>query len=169
MSANFDEIRNELIEAVPELNEHLDALIHEAAGYMSEASRTVWLQNALGIARLGKGKDIVFTYLENIPRVVRVIDDEILTDILETVMKMSSVTSGEVVALMLASLPTAAQRLGDIDLMRQYFALMYQIASKTPRGIRPMLKEMDVLLDKLTMSGLRRWAQWGAQAHARDY
>ncbi|MDY0136859.1 MAG: nitric oxide reductase activation protein NorD [Thiomicrospira sp.] len=169
MSASFDEIRNELIEAVPELNAHLDAIIHEAASCMSEASRLVWLQNALGIARLGKGKDIVFTYLETIPRVVRVIDDEILTDILETVMKMSSVTSGEVVSLMLASLPTASQRLGDIDLMRQYFALMYQIASKTPRGIRPMLKEMDVLLEKLTMSGLRRWAQWGAQAHARDY
>ncbi len=169
MSANFDEIRNELIEAVPELAEHLDALVHEAASCMSEASRLVWLQNALGIARLGKGKDIVFTYLESIPRVVRVIDDEILTDILETVMKMSSVTSGEVVSLMLASLPTASQRLGDIDLMRQYFSLMYQIASKTPRGIRPMLKEMDQLLDKLTMSGLRRWAQWGAQAHARDF
>lgn len=169
MSANFAEIRDELLETIPELAEHLDALIHDASSYMGEASRIIWLQNALGIARLGKGKDVVLTYLENIPRVVRLIDDEILTDILETVMKMSSVTSGEVVSLMLSSLPTASQRLGDIDLMRQYLSLMYQIASKTPRGLRPMLKEMDQLLDKLTMSGLRRWAQWGAQAHASDY
>lgn len=169
MSASFDEIRNELLEAIPELSEHLDSLIHEASSCMSEASRKIWMQNALGIARLGKGKDVVITYLESIPSVVKVIDDEILTDILETVMKMSSMTSGEVVSLMLSSLPTAAQRLGDIDLVRQYLALMYQITSKTPRGIRPMLKEIDELLSKLTMSGLRRWAQWGAQAHARDF
>ncbi len=31
-----------------------------------------------------------------------------------------------------------------------------------------MMENMDELLSKLTLGGLRRWALWGAQAHARD-
>lgn len=168
MSVTIEEIQQELLEAVPSLAEVLPAILHDASACMSEASRKIWLQNALGIARLGKGADVVHTYLEAVPPVVKLIDDEILGDILESVMKMSSVTSGSVVTLMLSSLPLAAERLGDVDLMRQYLALNYQITSKAPRGIRMLLQNIEELLQKLTLSGLRRWAQWGAQAHARN-
>lgn len=30
------------------------------------------------------------------------------------------------------------------------------------------MEHMEELLGKLTLGGLRRWALWGAQAHARD-
>ncbi|WP_178861691.1 nitric oxide reductase activation protein NorD [Thiomicrorhabdus cannonii] len=169
MSFDIVEVKQSLIESVPQLEEMLDSLIQEASHYMNEASRETWLQNAKGIAYLGKGQQVVISYLVAVPQVIAKIDDEILDDILETIMKLSSVTSGEVVALMLDSLPLIAERTGDIDLCRQYLALIYQIGSKTPRGLRPMLNIMDELMAKLTVSGLRRWAQWGAQAHARNF
>lgn len=169
MSFDIEEVKASLIESVPQLEEMLDSLIHEASHYMNEASRETWLQNAQGIAYLGKGQQVVVSYLEAVPQVIAKIDDEILDDILETVMKLSSVTSGEVVSLVLDSLPVVAERTGDIDLLRQYLALVYQIGSKTPRGMRPMLNNIDELMSKLTVSGLRRWAQWGAQAHARNF
>ncbi|MBN2864398.1 MAG: VWA domain-containing protein [Thiotrichales bacterium] len=169
MSSEIEEIKQNLIESVPELADILEGLIQEASHCMNEQSRHTWLQNARGIAYLGKGSQVVINYLEAVPQVVAKIDDEILDDILETVMKLSSVTSGEVVALCLASLPLAAERTLDVQLMRQYLALIYQLGSKTPRGLRPMLLHIDELLTKLTVSGLRRWALWGAQAHARDY
>ena len=31
-----------------------------------------------------------------------------------------------------------------------------------------MMENLDELLAKLTLGGLRRWATWGAQAHQRD-
>lgn len=169
MSFDIVEVKQSLIESVPQLEETLDSLIQEASHYMNEASRETWLQNAQGIAYLGKGQQVVVSYLEAIPQVIAKVEDEILDDILETIMKLSSVTSGEVVALMLDSLPLVADRTRDIDLLRQYLALIYQIGSKTPRGLRPMLSMIDELMSKLTVSGLRRWAQWGAQAHARNF
>lgn len=169
MSFDMQEIKASLIESVPPLDEMLDSLIQEASHQMSEATRQTWLQNAQGIAYLGKGEQIVISYLEAVPQVVSQVEDEILDDILETVMKLSSVTSGEVVSLMLDSLPLVAERTGDIELLRQYLALIYQLGSKTPRGLRPMLGIIDDLMSKLTVSGLRRWAQWGAQAHARNF
>lgn len=169
MSFDMQEIKASLIESVPPLDDMLDALIQEASHQMSEATRQTWLQNAQGIAYLGKGEQIVISYLEAVPQVVSQVEDEILDDILETVMKLSSVTSGEVVSLMLDSLPLVAERTGDIELLKQYLALIYQLGSKTPRSLRPMLGIIDDLMSKLTVSGLRRWAQWGAQAHARNF
>lgn len=169
MSFDIEEVKQSLIESVPQLEEMLDSLIHEASHYMNEASRETWLQNAQGIAYLGKGQQVVISYLEAVPQVIAKVEDEILDDILETVMKLSSVTSGEVVSLLLDSMPLVAERTADIDLLRQYLALVYQIGSKTPRGLRPMLGIIDDLMSKLTVSGLRRWAQWGAQAHARNF
>ena len=83
-------------------------------------------------------------------------------------MKLASHTSGTVITMLVASLPLAARRLGDADLLRQFMGLIHQLAGKAPRGLRPMMEVLDELLSKLTLGGLRRWALWGAQAHARD-
>jgi hypothetical protein len=169
MSDKITELRTELVESIPELEEFIDGLIAEASRAMNPHTLETWLQNALGISRLGKGQQVVISYLEAVPQVVAKIEDEILDDILETIMKLSSVTSGEVVALMLDTLPLVAERTCDYELMRQYLSLIYFIGSKAPRGLRPMLLQMDNLMSKLSVSGLRRWAQWGAKAHARDF
>lgn len=169
MSFDLEEVKASLIESVPQLEEMLDSLIQEASHYMNEHSREEWLANANTLSYLGKGQDVVVSYLEAVPQVVAKIEDEILDDIQETVMKLSSVMSGEVIALVLNSLPIIAEKTRDIDLTRQYLALIYQIGSKTPRAMRPMLGNIDDMMSKLTVSGLRRWAQWGAQAHARNF
>ena len=78
-------------------------------------------------------------------------------------------TSGEVVALLFNSMPTAARNLGDAELFRGYLTLIHQLASTASRGVRPMLNHVDELLSKLTLSGLRRWANFGAQAYRRDF
>ena len=83
-------------------------------------------------------------------------------------MKLSSMTSGQVIALLFAGLPTAARRLGDAELLRGYLALIHQLSAKASRGLRPMLGNIDQLLSQLTLSGLKRWANFGADAYRRD-
>jgi hypothetical protein len=78
-------------------------------------------------------------------------------------------TSGEVIALLFSSLPTASRRLGDAELLRGYLTLIHQLSATAARGLRPMLGHIDQLLSKLTLSGLRRWANFGAQAYRRDF
>jgi hypothetical protein len=66
-------------------------------------------------------------------------------------------------------LPTAARRLGDPELLRGYLGFVHQLSAKAARGLRPMLNHMEELLGKLTLSGLKRWAFFGADAYRRDF
>jgi hypothetical protein len=55
--------------------------------------------------------------------------------------------------------------LADAALFMQYLQFLNTLVSQSPRGLRPMLGQLDALLGQLTLGGLRRWAMWGAQAH----
>jgi hypothetical protein len=55
--------------------------------------------------------------------------------------------------------------LADAALFMQYLQFLNTLVSQAPRGLRPMLGQLDALLGQLTLGGLRRWAMWGAQAH----
>ena len=103
------------------------------------------------------------------PLVAKECGEDIIPDCVSAAMKLSSMTSGEVITLMFASLPTAARHLGDASLLRGYLTFIHQLASTAARGLRPMLNHIDELLSKLTLSGLRRWANFGSQAYRRDF
>jgi len=148
--------------------EALESSYHEAARVMSPRGLDNYLTGIRAMCSMGKGQDLVLTYVQEMPRVVKEVSEDIVPDIIEAVMKLASHTSGTIITLILGSLPLAASRLGDAEVMRGYLSLLHQLAGKAPRGLRPMMENMDELLSKLTLGGLRRWALWGAQAHQRD-
>lgn len=168
MNINLDDYRAVLEKAAPELKETLDASFHEAARVMSASGLRDYLEGARGLAELGRSPLLVTTFLTEMPAVVKECGEEIIRDTINAAMKLSSMTSGEVIALLFASLPTVARRLGDPELLRGYLNLIHQLAGRSARGLRPMLGIIEELLNKLTLSGLKRWALWGAQAYARD-
>ncbi len=152
-------------------NTHAQALnsaYYEAARLMSPRGLDQYLQGSKAISSLGKGEDLVLTYIQEMPQVVKEVGEDIIPDIVTSLMRLASHTSGTVIGLMMATLPLAAQRLGDAEVLRAYLNLIHQLAGKAPRGLRPMFNVLDELLGKLTLGGLRRWALWGTQAHARD-
>ena len=168
MSIKLDDYRECLIQAAPELKSTLDATFHEAGRYMSPAGLQDYLEGGRGISELGRGPDLVISYIENIPAVAKECGEDIIRECVTSAMKLSSMTSGEVIALLFSSLPTAARRLGDPELLRGYLSLIHRLAAKAPRGLRPMLGCTEELLSKLTLSGLRRWTDFGADAYHRD-
>jgi hypothetical protein len=111
---------------------------------------------------------LVLTYIQEMPGVVKEVGEDIIPDVVEGMMKLSSHTSGSVITLIVQNLPLAASRLGDAEVMRGFLKLLHQMTGKAPRGLRPMMENLDELLSKLTLGGLRRWVLWGAQAHQRD-
>lgn len=152
-------------------HEHLDALessFHEAQRVMSARGQQNYLEGMRAMCTMGRGQDLVLTYVQEMPRVAKEVGEDVIPDIVEAMMKLSSHTSGSVITLMLANMPLAAQRLGDADLLRGFLKLLHQMTGKTPRGLRPMMENLDELLSKLTLGGLRRWVMFGAQAHQRD-
>ena len=82
---------------------------------------------------------------------------------------LASKTSGAVIELLLASAPTAANRLGDAELFLKYLQFINTLIAQAPRGVRPMLDKLEMLFQHLTLGGLRRWALWGAHAHRTNY
>ncbi len=169
MTINLDDYREQLEGLDPHLRDTLEASFHEAARVMSPQGLHNWLEGARGLSQLGRGNDLVITYIQSMPAVAKEAGEEVIKEAIVAAMKLSSMVSGEVIQLMFDTLPTAAHRLGDAELLRGYLGLIHQLSSKVPRGLRPMLSHLDELLAKLTLGGLRRWALWGAQAHLRDF
>jgi len=168
MPVNFSEYINCLDEKDHEHRQALESSYHEAARVMSPQGLNNYLEGMRAICTLGKNQDLVLTYVQEMPAVAKEVGEDIIADIVPAMMKLSSHTSGSVITLILSEMPLVARRLGDAGLVRGYLTLLHNLAGKAPRGLRPMMENLDQLLSKLTLGGLRRWALWGAQAHARD-
>ncbi|MBN4060484.1 VWA domain-containing protein [bacterium AH-315-I20] len=169
MSIKLEDYEAYFEDHAPEVKDVLTSSFQEAARVMSPAGLETYLDGAKTLSNLGRGSGIVISYIQEIPLVAKECGEDVVSDCLSAAMKLSSMTSGEVVALLFSSMPTAARNLGDAELFRGYLSLIHQLASTASRGVRPMLSHIDELLSKLTLSGLRRWANFGAQAYRRDY
>ncbi|OOZ39254.1 VWA domain-containing protein [Solemya pervernicosa gill symbiont] len=169
MSINLEDYEEFLQDAAPEVRDVLDGTFQEAARIMSPAGLRDYMDGAKGLCNLGRGSDVVITYLQEMPQVAKECGEDVIPDVITAAMKLASMVSGEVVGLLFSSLPSAARNLGDAELLRGYLTLIHQLSGTAARGLRPMLNHMDELLSKLTISGLRRWANFGAQAYRRDF
>ncbi|MFW2439241.1 MAG: nitric oxide reductase activation protein NorD [Arenicellales bacterium] len=169
MSIKLEDYEESLQDVAPEVRDVLDSTFQEASRVMSPTGLQVYMDGAKSLCNLGRGPGVVISYLQEMPLVAKECGEDVIADCLTAAMKLSSMTSAEVVALLFGSMPTAARNLGDAELFRGYLTLVHQLASTASRGVRPMLNHIDELLSKLTLSGLRRWANFGAQAYRRDF
>ena len=168
MSIDFNEFLTGDGQANPEHRQALESSYHEAARVMSPRGLQNYVEGIRAMRNMGRGEDLVLTYIQEMPGVAREVGEDIVPDIVTSLMKLASHTSGTVITLMMSNMPLAARRLGDVEVMRAYLKLLHQLAGRAPRGLRPMMENLDELLSKLTLGGLRRWVQWGMQAHQRD-
>ncbi len=169
MSIKLEDYEDFLEEAAPEIRDVMESTFQEASRVMSPTGLQEYMDGAKSLCNLGRGSGVVISYLQEMPLVAKECGEDVVGDCITAAMKLSSMTSGEVVALLFGSMPTAARNLGDAELFRGYLTLVHQLASTASRGVRPMLNHIDELLSKLTLSGLRRWANFGAQAYRRDF
>jgi hypothetical protein len=168
MSVNLEDYREILEKISPDVHDTLAASFAEAAQVMSASGLRNYLEGARALTELGRGTDVVVSYLQEMPVVAKEVGEDVIGDVIGAAFKLSSMTSGAVISLLFSTLSVAARRLGDAELLRDYLTFVHQLSAKAARGLRPMLNRLDVLLGQLTLGGLRRWAMWGAQAHARD-
>jgi hypothetical protein len=146
----------------------VDWLTHtwpEATKVFSARGLDNYVKGAAALRGLGRGHALVNAWIDGAPQVAKEIGEDVVGELASTALMLASKTSGAVIELMLATAPTAARRLADAELFMQYLQFLNTLVSQAPRGLRPMLGQLDALLGQLTLGGLRRWATWGAQAH----
>lgn len=137
--------------------------------FSRQGLQAYYLEGARTLQNLGRGSEPVVAFIQEAPSVARELGEDAVRDLLEAVARLTSRTSGAVVSLVIATSPVAARRLNDPTLFSHYLNLLDTLVAQAPRGIRPMLEHLDVLLTHLTLGGLRRWALWGAKVHGRDF
>lgn len=152
-----------------DLTAALDAARPEAIRRLSPRGLERWEKGAEALAQMGRGEAVVLAWIEAAPQIAREIGEEVLADLAPACLGFASRTSGAVIERILATAPLAARRLGDAGLFRSYLRFLEHLLARAPRALRPMLDHLAELLDVLTLGGLRRWADWGAEAHRTDY
>ncbi|MDG4867088.1 VWA domain-containing protein [Guyparkeria sp. 1SP6A2] len=141
----------------------------DATRVFSPRALEAYLDGAISLQSLGRGDELVISFIESAPQVARELGTDAAFEMLSTAIKMYSKTSAAVLALMFSTAPVAATRLGEASLFQSYLSLVNNILSQAPRALRPMLAQLDHLLEVLTLGGLRRWATWGINAHRNDF
>ncbi len=147
----------------------LEAAWKDAARAFSPRGLDAYVRAAASLKALGRGTDLVESFIESAPQVAKEIGEQAVADLFSAAIRMYSKTSAGVLVLLFSTAPTAAARLGELELFRAYLALLDVLLSQVPRALRPMLEKLDVLLAHLTLGGLRRWAMWGASAHRSNF
>ncbi|BCB25696.1 hypothetical protein SKTS_05820 [Sulfurimicrobium lacus] len=169
MSINLEDYQELTSSLSPELQESLQAAWLEAGKVFSARGLDNYLKGAAALKSLGKGDELIATWIDHAPLVAKEIGEDAVPDLVQTALSLASKTSGAVIELVLSTAPTAASRLGDEVLFRAYLQFLNTLLSQAPRGVRPMLENLETLFSQLTLGGLRRWALWGAHAHRTDY
>jgi hypothetical protein len=169
MSINLTDYAELLEDLSPHSREALEANWHDAIKVFSPRGLDNYLKGAAAIRGLGRGDNLVETWIEQAPRVAKEVGEDVVGDLATASLMLASKTSGAVIELLLASAPTAANRLGDAELFLKYLQFVNTLIAQAPRGVRPMLDKLEVLFQHLTLGGLRRWALWGAHAHRTNY
>jgi hypothetical protein len=141
----------------------------EATKVFSARGLDNYVKGAAALRGLGRGHELVNAWIDGAPQVAKEIGEDVVGELATTALILASKTSGAVIELVLATAPTAAKRLADAALFMQYLQFLNTLVAQAPRGLRPMLGQLDALLGQLTLGGLRRWATWGAQAHRTEY
>jgi hypothetical protein len=140
----------------------------EAPKHFSPAGCEYYRRGVEALLNLGRGEHLALAYLEAAPAIAREVGEDAAEAARREAAKLASMTSGEVIARFLATLPLVARRLGDADLFTNYLTFIHQLASLAPRALRPLFAHLEPLLDTLTLGGLRRWALFGAELHRQD-
>ena len=169
MAINLEDYQ-ELIDSLsPELQASLRSSWHEATKVFSARGLSNYLTGAAALKNLGKGDSLIATWIDHAPMVAKEIGEDAVPDLVQAALELASKTSGSVIELVLSTAPTAANRLGDEALFKKYLQFLNTLLSQAPRGVRPMLENLEKLFSQLTLGGLRRWALWGAHAHRTNY
>jgi len=169
MAVELEKYQDILDELGDHAGEVLRASWTEAARVFTPRGLEAYLHGAKSLKSLGRGTDLVVSFIQSAPAVAHEIGEDAVIDLLSTAIKMYSKTSATVISLIFSSSPVAASRLGDLELSRSYLHLLDTLLAQAPRGVRPMLDQLGTLLGQLTLGGLRRWALWGAHAHKTDF
>lgn len=146
----------------------LEAAWSDASTAFSAQGLEDYLRAVRGFESIGVTWSAIVTYLREAPRVAREIGEAAVCRLTDAGLIVYGHTNQAVMDALFCAAPGAARRLREPRQFESFLALVEELAGRAPRGVGPMLRHVDMLLEHLNVDDLRRWALLGVQAHSRD-
>ena len=149
--------------------------MQEAQSVLSETGLDDYIENARFLGKMGRGAEPILIFLEEWPAVAKLLGEEVLSDVMEAVRRMTRSPNGKAIAPFLQSLPTAARRLYSPQAFSEYIALVLDFMEQTTGsvhgihqtfpspGLPEFFKQLPVLLGQLALGGLKNWIDYGVR------
>ena len=90
MTIDLKDYEDCIKDAAPEVSAVLESSFQEASRVMSPAGLQQYMEGGKGLCNLGRGTDLVITYLQEMPLVVKEVGEDVIGDCINAALKLSS-------------------------------------------------------------------------------
>ena len=140
----------------------------DARQAFSPEGLTGYLRSVREFESIGVSWAAIVTWLREAPRLACEVGETAVARLHETALAVYGWTSQAGMEALFLAAPGAARRLREPQRFATFLTLVSSVAERAPRGLLPLLRHIDTLLEHLTIEDLRRWTALGIQAHAQD-
>lgn len=156
-----------------------DECIKEAKVLLPESSISEYIEHARFIGKMGHGAEPLLVYLQEAPTVASIVGKEILVDMKDFSLFLSTNTNYKCIAPFLQSLPAVARRLPSYEQLQYYFGILKKLLNDTtisvlgkhtlyPSPSLPLLLEQAPrLLSQVNLKGFKNWVEYGVQYYSK--
>ena len=159
----------------PAANEVFDECILEAKALLSEEGVDAYIENARFIGKMGRGVEPLLIYLEEAPTVASIVGEEILPEIKDFCLFLSTNTNFKAIIPFLQSLGAVSKCLHSYEQLHHYFDILKDMLEETTAsvhghhktfpspGLPLLLEQSPRLLRALSLEGYKNWVDYGVK------
>ncbi|MEF3193881.1 MAG: VWA domain-containing protein [Halothiobacillaceae bacterium] len=147
----------------------------EALTTLSPAGIDAWLDAARLLGKLGRGAEPMLALLGEWPSVARAVGEDLLPAVMAQVNRLQRSPNGRAIAPFLQTLAPVARRLQSPEQFEHYLDIVRDLAERTTGsihghhaifpspGLPDFLDKAPILLQLLSVGGLRNWVDYGVR------
>ena len=139
--------------------------IEEARRLLTPAGIDAYLDAASTICNMGRGQELPLIFLQGMPLTARIAGEKMIPEVVEMTLFLSRSGNAGAIAAFLDRLPAVARRLETDELMLVYFDIVRQLAEQAPKGLPPLLSNVDALLGQVCIGGVLNWVDYGLRSY----
>lgn len=152
----------------PERNAVLRSAVARAQILLTREALQHFVDGAELLRQQGLSWAPIVAYLEQVPAVMRRVDETILAPLLKTACALHQRGGERAIDQLFSLAATVAARYSERDLFAQYLAIVQELAAVAPNLLPVFFDHLPAVLEHLTVNGLQRWVRLGTQIHSRD-
>ena len=170
--------RDQLGCAFPQITDVFANCMAEAQTRLTPDGLDDYLAQARFLGKMGRGVEPVLIFLQEWPRVVQLVGEDVLSPVMAAVKLINKSPNGKAIAPFLQALPAVARRLPTQAQLQHYLDVSLMLMERTSSSIHgihktyaspslPLFFEKSAqLLELLSLQGLSNWVDYGIRNYS---